>query len=291
MSIGLMLKQKGQSYWPLVKSLQTGLLLLTGFAGYISARCPIITWTNLLGLIGSLFLAISGSTVLNMVYDRDVDSLMTRTCNRPLPSGKVSVKEATVLGVVLSLLGIGWALALDPLYGVVIIAGWFTDVIVYTLWLKRKTPWSIIWGGIAGGMPILAGRVLGLGSVDWVGIFLALSVLLWIPTHIMTFSMRYRDDYARAGIPTFPSVYGDRTTRLLIASSSIASAIFMAIAMVGVGMTWGYLRLFIVLSTGLLVLAISSLLKPSLKSNFGLFKYASIFMLGSMMMVVIGVLA
>lgn len=291
MSIISTLRQKSRSYWSLVKSFQTGLLLLTGFAGYISARCPIITWTSLLGLIGSLFLAISGSTVLNMVYDRDIDSLMTRTCNRPLPSGRVSVKEATVLGVVLSLLGVGWALALDPLYGVVVFAGWFFDVVVYTIWLKRKTPWSIVWGGIAGGMPILAGRVLGLGSVDWVGIFLALSVFFWIPTHIMTFSMRYRDDYARAGIPTFPSVYGDRTTRFLIASSSIASALFMAIAMFGVGMTWGYLRLFIVLSTGLLVLAISSLIKPSLKSNFGLFKYASVFMLGSMMMVVIGVLA
>jgi protoheme IX farnesyltransferase len=216
---------------------------------------------------------------------------MTRTCNRPLPSGKVSVKEATVLGAVMSLLGVGWALALDPMYGMVVFAGWFFDVVVYTVWLKRRTPWSIVLGGIAGGMPILAGRVLGMGSIDWVGIFLALSVLLWIPTHIMTFSMRYRDDYARAGIPTFPSVYGDRTTRLLIASSSIASAIFMAIAMVGVGMNWGYLRLLIVLSAGLLVLAISSLLKPSLKSNFGLFKYASILMLGSMMMVVIGVLA
>ncbi len=291
MSIGLILRQKGRSYWPLVKSLQTGLLLLTGFAGYISARCPIITWTSLLGLMGSLFLAISGSTVLNMVYDRDIDSLMTRTCNRPLPSGRVSVREATALGAGLSLLGIGWALALDPLYSVIVFAGWFTDVIVYTVWLKRRTPWSIVWGGIAGGMPILAGRVLGLGSIDWVGIFLALSVLLWIPTHIMTFSMRYRDDYARAGIPTFPAAYGDRTTRFLIASSSIASAIFMAIAMVGIGMNWGYLRLLIVLSTGLLMLAISSLLKPSLKSNFALYKYASVFILGSMMMVVIGVLA
>jgi protoheme IX farnesyltransferase len=226
-----------------------------------------------------------------MVYDRDIDSLMTRTCNRPLPSGRVSVREATALGAGLSLLGIGWALALDPLYSVIVFAGWFTDVIVYTVWLKRRTPWSIVWGGIAGGMPILAGRVLGLGSIDWVGIFLALSVLLWIPTHIMTFSMRYRDDYARAGIPTFPAAYGDRTTRFLIASSSIASAIFMAIAMVGIGMNWGYLRLLIVLSTGLLMLAISSLLKPSLKSNFALYKYASVFILGSMMMVVIGVLA
>ncbi len=291
MAIRSMLRQKIRSYGSLVKSLQTGLLLLTGFAGYISARCPIITWTSLFGLIGSLFLAVSGSTVLNMVYDRDIDSRMTRTCNRPLPSGKVSAREATALGAGMSLLGIGWALALDPMYGMVVFAGWFTDVIIYTVWLKRRTPWSIVWGGIAGGMPILAGRALGLGSIDWVGIFLALSVLLWIPTHIMTFNMRYRDDYARAGIPTFPSVYGDRTTQVLIASSSIASAIFMAIAMVGVGMTWGYLRLFIVLSTGLFVLAIGSLWKPSLKSNFGLFKYASVFMIGSMMMVVIGVLA
>ncbi len=290
MSLSVTIESKVRSYWSLVKSLQTGLLLLTGFAGYISARCPIITWGTLLGLIGSLFLTISGSTVLNMVYDRDIDILMTRTCNRPLPSGRVSVKEATLLGAGMSLLGIGWALALDPLYSMIVFVGWAFDVVVYTAWLKRRTPWSIVLGGIAGGMPILAGRVLGFGSIDWVGIFLALSVLLWIPTHIMTFSLKYKDDFARAGIPTFPSVYGDRTTRLLIAGSSVASALSMAIAMVGVGTSWGYVRLLVVLSIGLLLLAINSLLKPSLKTNYSLFKYASFFMLGSMMLVVIGVL-
>ncbi len=290
MSLSVTIESKVRSYWSLVKSLQTGLLLLTGFAGYISARCPIITWGTLLGLIGSLFLTISGSTVLNMVYDRDIDILMTRTCNRPLPSGKVSVKESTLLGAGMSLLGIGWALILDPFYGMVVFVGWSFDVVVYTVWLKRRTPWSIVLGGIAGGMPILAGRVLGLGSIDWVGVFLALSVLLWIPTHIMTFSLKYKDDFARAGIPTFPSVYGDRTTRLLIAGSSVASALSMAIAMVGVGTSWGYVRLLVVLSIGLLLLAINSLLRPSLKTNYSLFKYASVFMLGSMMLVVIGVL-
>lgn len=287
---GSVIKQKMRSYWSLIKSLQTGLLLLTGFAGYISARCPIITWTTLLGLLGSLFLAISGSTVLNMVYDRDIDRLMTRTCNRPLPTNKVSVREATVLGGILSLLGIGWAFTLDPLYGSVVFAGWFFDVIVYTVWLKRRTPWSIIWGGIAGGMPILAGRVLGLGTIDWVGIFLTLSVLFWIPTHIMTFSLRYKDDYLRAGIPTFPSEYGEKTTQTLIAISSVASALAMGVAMIGVGMTWGYVRLLAILGVGMLFLAISSLLRPSLKTNYGLFKYASVFMLGSMMMLVVGVL-
>lgn len=290
MSLSVTIESKVRSYWSLVKSLQTGMLLLTGFAGYISARCPIITWGTLLGLIGSMFLTISGSTVLNMVYDRDIDILMTRTCNRPLPSGRVSVKEATLLGAGMSLLGIGWALALDPLYSMIVFVGWAFDVVVYTAWLKRRTPWSIVLGGIAGGMPILAGRVLGFGSIDWVGIFLALSVLLWIPTHIMTFSLKYKDDFARAGIPTFPSVYGDRTTRLLIAGSSVASALSMAIAMVGVGTSWGYVRLLVVLSIGLLLLAINSLLKPSLKTNYSLFKYASFFMLGSMMLVVIGVL-
>ena len=291
MHLGDLVKTKARSYGSLVKSLQTGLLILTGFAGYISARCPVITWDTLLGLLGSLALAISGSTILNMVYDRDIDRLMTRTCTRPLPTERVTVWEATLLGTLMSLLGIIWALNIDPFYGVIVLTGWFIDVVVYTTWLKRRTPWSIIWGGIAGAMPILAGRALGLGSIDWVGIFLALSVLLWIPTHIMTFSLRYREDYARAGVPTFPSVYGDKVTRLLIAGSSIAAAVSMVIAMIGVGTNWGYLRLLAVLSLGLLTLAVSSLLKPSLQTNYGLFKYASIFMLGSMVIVVIGVLA
>ena len=72
-----------RSYWQLTKSLQTGLLLLTGLAGYMSARCPVFNLTTILALCGSLFLAISGSTILNMWYDRDIDSVMERTCNRP----------------------------------------------------------------------------------------------------------------------------------------------------------------------------------------------------------------
>ena len=84
-------------------------------------------------------------------------------------------------------------------------AGLFFDVVIYTLWLKRRTPWSIVWGGISGGMPILAGRVLAVGRIEWIGVVLALAVLFWIPTHILTFSMRYREDYANAGIPTIPA--------------------------------------------------------------------------------------
>lgn len=275
------------AYWKLIKSLQTGLLLLTGLAGYMSARCPVITWQTMLALTGSLFLAISGSTVLNMVHDRDIDAQMKRTCNRPLPLGFVGVVEALLLGAGFSILGIGWAFLLSPLYGMVVFAGFFFDVVVYTIWLKRKTAWSILWGGIAGGMPILAGRVLGSGQIDWIGILLSVAVVLWIPTHIMTFSLRHKSDYQRCGIPTFPAVYGETMAHMAIAVSSVVASLAMGIAAYGIGMTWGYLRLLAVLSGALFILAASSLMRPSKKLNFGLFKFASIYMLSSMLLVLI----
>jgi len=132
-------------------------------------------------------------TVCNKEFDRDIDASMGRTQKRPLPSGLVQPGEALKLGIVLSILGVGWALILDPLYGSIVFAGLFFDVIVYTVWLKRRTAWSIIWGGVSGGMPILAGRALGMGQIDWIGIALAASVLFWIPTHIMTFNIRYNN--------------------------------------------------------------------------------------------------
>ncbi len=272
-----------KKYWPLIKSLQTGLLLFTGLAGFVSARCPYLDVSFVLGLLGSLFLAISGSTVLNMVYDRDIDARMARTCLRPLPAGTVSPTEAFVLGLGLSILGVCWALAIDLRYGLVVFAGLFFDVIVYTMLLKRRTTWSVVWGGIAGGMPVLAGRVLAVGTIDWVGIALTLAVLFWIPTHILTFSLRYQMDYANAGIPTFPARYGDRATQRIIAGSSILASIAMGVSAVGIGLAWGYLRVLFVLSVGLLLFAISSMVRPSSRLNFRLFKYASFYMLGSML--------
>jgi len=276
-------------YWGLTKPLQTGLLLATGVAGFMSARCPVLDWQLLTGLMGSLFLAISGSTLLNMVFDRDIDAKMERTAKRPLPEGRVVAGPVLLVGLTLGCLGVGLAFALSTLYGAIVLAGLFLDVVVYTLWLKRRTPWSIVWGGIAGGMPILAGRALGTGTVDWVGVSLALGVLLWIPTHIMTLHIRYHQDYRRAGIPIFPSAYGLQVTRLTIALSSLTSAAAFVVAAIGISMTWGYLRLLAVLSAGLLMLAVTSMVRPSDRINFGLFKYASLYMLSSVLLVVLEV--
>jgi protoheme IX farnesyltransferase len=271
-------------YWSLTKSLQTGLLLVTGLAGFMSARSPVIHWYDFLGLALSLFLAIAGSTIINMWYDRDLDAVMDRTHHRPLADGRLSSKEAFRLGLVLAILGVGMSVAMSPLYGLIVSAGVIFDAVVYTLWLKRRTSWSIVWGGISGGMPILAGRVLGIGSIDGIGILLGLAVLFWIPTHILTFSMRYSEDYQAAGIPTFPAIYGYHFTRISIAVSSVISALCITAAGILIGVQWGFVRLLAVLSAGLLFLAAATVFRPTERVNFGLFKYASVFMLCAMIL-------
>jgi protoheme IX farnesyltransferase len=279
------MKAKIRRYWSLTKSLQTGLLLATGLAGYMSARCPVFNLSTVLGISVSLFLAISGSTVLNMWFDRDIDGKMKRTCWRPLPANEISAEEGLILGLVLSTLGVGLALAMDMLFGGIVFAGLFFDVVVYTIWLKRRTAWAIVWGGLSGGMPVLAGRSLGLGQIEWVGIALMLAVVFWIPTHILTFTLRYNDDYSYADIPTFPLTYGFEKTRKIIAVSSVFTGIAMVVSAVGIGISFGFLRLLGILSVGLLFLAGSSYLRPSEKLNFGLFKYASFYMLGAMLLI------
>ncbi len=280
------LKSKIRSCWPLIKSLQTGLLLSTGLTGYMSARCPVFHLGTLTGLAISLFLAISGSTVLNMWWDRDIDAKMRRTQKRPLSSGQIAPAEALRLGLALSLAGVSLAVWMDALYGLVVFAGLFFDVVIYTIWLKRRTCWGIVWGGISGGMPILAGRILGLGSVDWIGILLCLGILFWIPTHILTYSMKYFDDYRAAGIPTFASTYGFRATRLTIAVSSIFAALAMGISAWQIGVSYLHFGGLALISVILFALAALSVFKPTEKLNFGLFKFASVYMLLAMALMV-----
>jgi protoheme IX farnesyltransferase len=274
-------------YWPLIKCLQTFLLLTTGVAGYLSVRPIHPAPGPILAMAGSLFLAISGSTVLNMWYDRDIDAIMQRTCNRPLAAQSIPPHQAFLLGLILSAAGVGWAMILSPIYGGVVFAGLFFDVLIYTLWLKRRTAWSIILGGISGGLPVLAGRTMAMGKIDWIGIILMLAILFWIPTHILTFNMHYYDDYLAAHVPTITSTYGFQATRIMIAISSVLAALAMGLAAFWVGSSAGGLSLLIVLGTGLLILALTSVARPSDKLNFRLFKYASVYMLGAMMLLII----
>jgi heme o synthase len=268
-------------YWPLIKSLQTGLLLATGIAGYLSSHPP-FSIPILLGLSASLFLAISGSTIMNMWYDRDIDAQMKRTHMRPAASGQLDHREVFAVGLTISLLGIGWAFAIAPLFGLIVFAGWFFDVMVYTLWLKRRTCWSILWGGISGAMPILSGRALAVNEIELVGILLALAILFWIPTHTLTFSIKFRNDYKNAGVPTFPETYGEGFTRAVIAISSILAAAAIGWASVLIGLSAGLLSLIAVLTAFMLILAFATLRIHTDRMNFMLFRYASLYMLSAM---------
>lgn len=277
-----------KTYAPLFKGLQTSLLVFTGLAGYMSARCPVFNLPTLAGLFFSLAASISGSTILNMWWDRDIDALMQRTCNRPLASGKIPPRQALVVGLLLSFLGVAGAFLLNPLTGLIIFSGLFFDVVIYTILLKRRSCWSILWGGISGGMPILAGRVLAVGALDLVGVLLSLGILFWIPTHILSFSIRNASDYQRAGVPTFVSAYGIHATRLTIAIASILASIAMVGAAIGIGISWGYLRLLGVLSIGLLIYSVAESVKPTERGAFGLYKFASLYMLSSMFVMFFG---
>jgi len=282
------IKIKFGLYWELIKSLQTLLLLLTGITGFISSRCPYTSWDLTLLMMISLFLAISGTTVYNMIWDRDIDAKMERTKHRPLPANKISIKEAWIFGTILNITGIGLAFYLSPLYALVVFSGLFIDFVIYTIWLKRTSAWSIVWGGISGGMPILAGRVLGVGEIDLIGILLALSILFWIPTHIMTFNMRHFDDYNNAKIPTFAAKYGFKNVRLIIALSTISSAFAFALGSFALGLSWSFVRVLIILAIISFSFALYSILKPSDKTNFQVFKVASLYMASAMIIIILG---
>jgi protoheme IX farnesyltransferase len=133
-------------------------------------------------------------------------------------------------------------------------------------------------------MPILAGRVLGMGAIDPIGILLAVAILFWIPTHILTFSIHYAEDYAAARIPTFPSTYGTRFTRKVIAACTVTAAALITSAAILIQVNEGFLHLLGILSGILVMFTLLVLLKPSRQANFGLFKYASVYMLAAMLL-------
>lgn len=280
--------QSARDYWALIKSLQTGLLLITGVAGFASASPERLFTPLLAAMLCSSALAISGCTVLNMVYDRDIDAGMRRTARRPLPAVRIPMLNATVLGATLAACGLAWAFRLNLLYGSIGFAGFFLNLVIYTIWLKRRTPFAVILGGMAGGMPILAGRTLVLGRIDGISLLLAMGVLMWIPSHNLTISLLHAAEYEQAGLPTFPGIIGIPATRALIACSTIGT--------VGIMLWTGYLIqlgqphqvMLALLGAGLIGMTVANLLKPGKTLNFSLYKGASIYMLLSMLSIIIG---
>jgi len=280
--------QRARAFLALTKPLQTLLLLVTGLCAYALSLPGHVRWAELVGGGLALVSAIAGCTALNMVLDRDIDAQMGRTTRRPLPAGLLDLRAAVLFGLLLSACGLTLAWALAPLFGLVVSMGFVIDLVVYTLWLKRRTALSIVWGGFSGGMPALAGRALAMGRLDLIGFLLAAGVLLWIPAHILTLSLHYAPQYQKAGVPVWPNVYGPVATRRLVAGATLLDALVLVLA--GWLLHLHPLAMGVLASMGALLsgLAVVALLRPSERLNWLLFKLASLYMLGAFVCLTIG---
>ncbi len=189
------------------------LILITAYGAmaYAADGLPSLELT-LATLIG-LGLSSGGASALNHYLDRDLDALMTRTANRPVPSGRVSPESALGFGIGL-MAGSFWVLSVyvNVLTAALALAGGLFYVIVYTAWLKRRTPQNIVIGGAAGAAPPLVGWAAVTGHIGLPAIFMFAIIFYWTPPHFWAIALLAKDDYARAGIPMLPVVRGERET-------------------------------------------------------------------------------
>jgi protoheme IX farnesyltransferase len=161
--------------------------------------------------------------VLNMWYDADIDAVMTRTARRPIPRGKISRAEALVFGLILAGGAVALlALALNVTAAALLAFAIFFYVVVYTIFLKRRTPQNIVIGGAAGAMPPVIGWAAATGTIGLEPLILFLILFLWTPPHFWALSLNRSDEYARAGIPMLPVVAGRAaTTRQILIYSAL----------------------------------------------------------------------
>ena len=163
----------------------------------------------LLTLVGGTLAAASANT-LNCYLDRDIDVLMHRTERRPLATGAVAPREALALGLALGVLAVALlALTVNGLSALLALAAILFYVVGYTMILKRRTAQNIVWGGAAGCMPVLIGWAAVRGSLDWAALVLFAVIFFWTPPHYWPLSLRFRQDYAAAGVPMLPVVAGE----------------------------------------------------------------------------------
>ncbi|MFL6081394.1 MAG: heme o synthase [Ornithinibacter sp.] len=176
-------------------------------------------------LVGGAMAAGSANT-LNCYLDRDIDTVMHRTERRPLATGLVRPAEALWFGAALGVLSVGWLGAtVNWLSAGLAFAAIAFYVGVYTMALKRRTPQNIVWGGAAGCMPVLIGWAAVTGSLSWAPVVLFAVIFFWTPPHYWPLSLRFRDDYAAAGVPMLPVVAGEvEVARRIVAYSWVMVA-------------------------------------------------------------------
>ncbi|MDH3594524.1 MAG: heme o synthase [Rhodospirillales bacterium] len=200
-------------YIALLKPRVMSLVVFTGFAGLIVAPGSL---HPVLAAVAVLCIAVGAGAAgaVNMWYDRDIDAVMQRTRARPIPAGRVPAAEALAFGVVLGLFAVmlmGLAVNWTAAALLALAEGFY--VLVYTVWLKRRTPHNIVIGGAAGAFPPMIGWAAATGTVSLESVVLFLIVFMWTPPHFWALALYREGDYAKAGVPMLPVVAGKAATR------------------------------------------------------------------------------
>ncbi|MFJ6216569.1 heme o synthase [Streptomyces sp. NPDC092296] len=187
-------------------------------------------WKVLHVVVGG-FLSAGGANTLNMYFDRDIDARMSRTERRPLVTGMVSPREALVFGIALAAVSTLWlGYFVNWLSAGLALAALLFYVFGYTLGLKRRTPQNIVWGGIAGCMPVFIGWAAVTGSLSWAAVVLFLVIFFWTPPHYWPLSMKVKEDYANVGVPMLPVVASNTVVaRQIVIYSWVMVAVSMAL--------------------------------------------------------------
>src|SRR5271154_5917848 len=213
-------RQLISDYVELTKPKVQSLLLLTTIATMYVAGDPSPMLVALTCLGG--YLSAGGAGAVNHWFDRDIDARMTRTATRPIPSGRVSPRAALTFGCTLACLSLlELSLTVNPLAAGLSFGGFLGYVLVYTVWLKRRTPQNIVIGGAAGAVPPLVGWAAVTGSVSGTAVILFFIVFFWTPPHFWALSLLMKDEYAKVGVPMLPVVRGEEETRRQILLYSV----------------------------------------------------------------------
>jgi protoheme IX farnesyltransferase len=205
------------------------LLVVTVPAMMLAQRSVPTLWLVLAVLVGGAGAAASAHA-LNCVVDADIDAKMARTRKRPLARDAVPRSHALVFGLLLGAVSAVWlGLTANWVAAGLAVAAIAFYILVYTLLLKRRTPQNIVWGGAAGCMPVVIGWAAVTGTVQWPALVLFAIIFFWTPPHFWALAMRYRDDYAAAGIPMLPVVASPRRVSRQIVAYSWAMVIWSAL--------------------------------------------------------------
>jgi len=215
-----------QDWLALLKPRVMTLVVFTGLVGLLIAPGHL---NPVLGLTAVLCIAVASgaSGAINMWYDRDIDAIMRRTANRPIPGGRIAAGDALGFGVALAVASVVlMALVTNLVAASALAASIAFYVFIYTMWLKRRTPQNIVIGGAAGAFPPIIGWAAVTGNIGVMPLLLFAIVFLWTPPHFWSLALYMKGDYERAGVPMLPVVAGPRTTRRQILLYTIVLAPF-----------------------------------------------------------------